>query len=864
MATIYVDLENGDNSNDGYSFANRKKTLGKFDGGALHSSVLSAGDTVRIMGSPNPTLVGNGDVVYRHSHYLWDYDISFSNFSFSTTEGETVVTLNNHHLSTGDTIGITGTLDETGINGHWEITKVDDNSFKLNGFTALTTSAYGTAYMWDKTGSRIKLASAVTQNIASFGPRSTAWTASTNVTTSLKTNTNAGTQRDGEYTEHSSSDEIVVSSSFGTGKAAYFSTGTLDLSGYQQISFMVNQPSGTKATPDPLLPTSAGNYSLRLCSDTQGDTTVHTINFNVYSGSTESFRPITVDFGTNLNSSIQSIALYIDTDEGAQTIRLNNIIACKASSSADSLTLSSLIGLNTADDPIWYAIESINGTRVFLHCTTPQSSNAYTPLQDDNLHSSAYWSSSGTKSIYKRETIKTLMETNWSASASSRLYDHDSIQGTSSNRITISGGWNQTDMSTQTGLTFIDGTNSRGTALYGDSDYTTYEKLGFTRYYAGFFGSEDYEHYDEIHNVFCGYSYFSGQHITTLNNIYSTQCTYVNVGKSWNGTNTINKVWNVMCSSVSNYGNANSTCEEYNLIGCGSVSLPRGTTTTINIEHGFSNIYTDDTYKTIITNLNVKNGGRSSSTSAQINFRSPSSETTIIENLNDTTDQFMVGSTTGLRTIRVATEDDSNVQINGGTLKNTLMIHEDSTTKLNNVNFDFSGNEVSGSSIYSGETAIVQSRNHDAVSGNYKTFIFYNDSSVTSTLSTESSIRNTASGVSWKWERLQTDQHDASTPYVLDLGKVAVGASTQCTFKLHVRRSHTVGFARLKVPKNTLMGISSDVTAVSTGNADTWEEISLNFTPNQQGFVDVQVEFYATSTQSNVIVYIDDFEATQV
>ena len=127
----------------------------------------------------------------------------------------------------------------------------------------------------------------------------------------------------------------------------------------------------------------------------------------------------------------------------------------------------------------------------------------------------------------------------------------------------------------------------------------------------------------------------------------------------------------------------------------------------------------------------------------------------------------------------------------------------------------------------------------------------------------ESSIRNTASGVSWKWERLQTDRHDASTPYVLNLGKVAVGASTQCTFKLHVRRSHIVGFAKLKVLKNTLLGISSDVTAVPSGNADTWEEISLNFTPTSEGFVSVEVEFYATDTTGNVIVYIDDFEATQ-
>ena len=456
MATIFVDLENGNDSNDGYSFANRKKTLAS----AVENSTLTAGDTVRIMGSPAPTLVGNGDVVDRNSNFLRDYTRASSTFSFSTTEGETVLTLNNHHLSTGDTIGFAGSISE--INGHWEITKVDDNSFKIDGFTASSTSLSGTSYVYDKTASRIKLASAVTQNIASFGPRTTAWTASANVTTSLKTSTNGNYQRDGEYMEHSSSDEIVVSSSFGTGKAAYFATGALDLSSYQQISFFVSQPSGTKVTPsDPILPTSTGNYSLRLCTDNQGDTTVHTINFNVYKGASKHFRPITVDLGTNLNSSIQSIALYIDTDEGAQTIQLNNIIACKASSSADSLTLSSLVGLNTTDDPIWYPIQSINGTRVLLDTGRGFSTSyEYTPLQDDYSYQSAYWSSSGTKSIYKRETIKTPLL----ASTTTRLVDNDNLypNANSSNRVTFSGGWNRTDMSTQTLESYIDGTNRYG------------------------------------------------------------------------------------------------------------------------------------------------------------------------------------------------------------------------------------------------------------------------------------------------------------------------------------------------------------------------------------------------------------------
>jgi hypothetical protein len=413
--------------------------------------------------------------------------------------------------------------------------------------------------------------------------------------------------------------------------------------------------------------------------------------------------------------------------------------------------------------------------------------------------------------------------------------------------------------------TFMDGTNNHGTALFGDSDYTTYEKLGFTRYFYGYYGTEDYAIYDDIHHVFNYAAWLTDRTITTLNNICNVQNFTARLGNTSDShTNIYNKIWNVQNTQVQIYGNSNSTCEEFNVIGCGTGNsyLPKGTTTTANIKYNRGAIYTDSDYKSTFTNVNLKNNGYGNS-SHYIYLYSSTTDTNIIENLNDTTDQVVAGSTS-LRTTSLLIQPNANIQINGGTLKDNPQIYQFSTTKLNNVNFDFSGTELTGNGISTAETAIVQSRNHDAVSGDYKTFIFSGENNVASTLTKESSIRNTASGISWKWERLQTDQHDASTPYVLDLGKVAVGASTQCTFKLHVRRSHTVGFAKLKVTKNTLMGISSDVTAVPSGSADTWEEISLNFTPNAEGFVDVQVEFYATDTTGSVIVYIDDFEATQV
>mgnify|MGYP003155637419 FL=1 len=56
MATYYLDPENGNDSNNGTSFANRKLTLTSI------KSSLAAGDTVRVIGSPDPTSVGSGAV----------------------------------------------------------------------------------------------------------------------------------------------------------------------------------------------------------------------------------------------------------------------------------------------------------------------------------------------------------------------------------------------------------------------------------------------------------------------------------------------------------------------------------------------------------------------------------------------------------------------------------------------------------------------------------------------------------------------------------------------------------------------------------------------------------------------------------
>jgi hypothetical protein len=421
MATFYLDFEGGNDANDGTTFANRWKTI---TSGAT-AARTAPGDTIRIMGSPAPTSLGQNGV--------WTSQAlqGTKNITGATNATPIAITCTAHGYSTGDTVVIASVGGNTAANGTWEITSTGADTFTLDGSAgnAAYTSG-GTARLRNNT--RVMLASAVTQNIASTGPGRAAWTSAggANVVTTLDTTT---------FKEHRNSDNIAIAAGFTTGLAAYWPTGTIDLSGYQQVSFWIRQTTGTIGA--------AGAVDLRLCSDAAGVTAVNTINIPNLAA-TGRWMPVTVDLGTALGSSIQSIALYVNTDNGAQTFLLNNIIACKASSAADSLTLTSLIGKNTTGETFW-GIQSINGTRVMLDADT----NA-TPT---STAVRGYYGTSETVTTWKRETIKL----GPAASVSTAL---QTIQegGTDGSPIAYSGGWDRTAMSTQNLETWLDGQNGNG------------------------------------------------------------------------------------------------------------------------------------------------------------------------------------------------------------------------------------------------------------------------------------------------------------------------------------------------------------------------------------------------------------------
>ncbi len=389
-------------------------------------------DHVRMMGSPAPTSLGiNG---------TWS-DASGNNNAFvaivsSTNATPIVVTLSGANYTAlgagvGDTVNIINHATNTKANGVWKVSAT-------NGSTTLTlqnldgTNSVGNG-IGGATGSIrkinnffVSLASEVTKNIAlqgNQGTKATGWVASANVTVTANTTT---------FKEGGEALQIAIAAGFTTGLAAYFPTGTLDLSAFQQLSYQVQQSVGTQAA--------AGDLQWKLCSDAVGAVPVDTLNWQVCSSG--NWLAHTLDKGSALGSSIASIALYVVTDSGAQTFIVDDIIACKASSAADSLSLQSLISKNTGDEA-WFAIQSINATRVMLeNIVTTQPSGG-------TMH--GYGGTTETVTTYKRETIKTppgaaLLALNQAG-------------------VTYSGGWDRTTMTSQSLETFFDGQTGVGNGI---------------------------------------------------------------------------------------------------------------------------------------------------------------------------------------------------------------------------------------------------------------------------------------------------------------------------------------------------------------------------------------------------------------
>ena len=721
MATYYIDDAGGNDSNAGNTFALRWKT---FNSGAT-SGRLAPGDTIRVMASPDATLVGS------------------ATFTQSTYASPTAA---------------------------------------------------------------VTLASAVTATITDC---ESAWTASANVTASVDT---AYTS----YKTGSGCASLVIAAGFTTGKIAYFATGTLDLSTYQQVSFWFYSNANVA---------NGSTLSLRLCSDTAGATTLHTIAIPVQAAGAGYWYPVTVDLAANMSSSIQSVALYADSTYASATIKLDNIIACKASSSADSLTHNSLIakehaltwaastsysvgkirkpttvnrnGLNyqcttagtsgsseptwtkqigatvtdgsvvwTCNDleETWYTVWGILGTTLTIGSRTV----AYTQAQ--NMR--GYAGSTETVNMYKREPILRGIASNMTAS----------LNGTDALPILYSGGWNRTDMSTQTGETWYSNLNCQQNGWVNARNYVNAEHFGIVRanyavYLQNYSCALNYIHTNASVN---GLYVVGAQGAVTITGCQSSNC-YTNLEQ--------NLYFNSMRISYSAFNSAENR-------GINQIGSYRA--------------------RVAMNECRVKN--------------------------NYDTGIFITDPSVPLELNNVITANNRNTAPGYAISAGNIVLSR-------NCIFNEGEPSPNSSSGYNG----LQWFHHNLsqTAGNHSISVDLGK------IRSVTDQRHTASGYSWKFSPTTT-ACDSYNPLILSIAKVYCDANTAKSFQIWAYRSSTNIHGRLVVRGLQLAGVPSDVVVAVDPTITTWTQSSaLTVTPTEAGVLEVEFHVYdGVGTTNNY--WIDD------
>jgi hypothetical protein len=720
LTVFYLDPIGGNDANAGTSFALRWKSMAS---GAT-AARTAPGDTIRIIASPDPTLVGNAT--------------------------------------------------------------------------------------WTNNSKTITLASAVTQSVDDC---ESAWTPSTNVTYTASTS---------NYKEGTKACQLAIASAFTTGKVAFHATpSTLDLSGYQQISFWYYNTTAIAAS----------TLSLRLCSDTAGVTTVNTIAIPACAAQ-GIWVPFTVDLGSALGSAIQSVALYADLDPGTTTVIIDNITACKASSSADSLSLRSLIGkvwnlswvasatyaandiriptspnrngfrykvtaggggaagsseptwpqeigLTVTDGALtwtcegleesWYGIQSIAGTTVKLD-TAPSSIGSST---------AAYQGSTETVATYKREP--TALTSAMPAASFNGVADTIIQEGGSQagGDITYSGGWDSTAMSSQTGQTWWDGRCGYGSAMeLGSLSFLTIDNFNSVR-----FGTAI--------NQSAGTGYL------TLKNMHHNNANVAGISlSSGRGTFARNLQGNnCLAQGLLFYVPLQATC----LTGNGSSG--QSPQSGINVGPFYYRI-----------NYAVAKGNSLYGINTGV---SNAPQKGVISNL--------------------VTANNGTSGVNGGNGGTTLI------------------NAVMGETvpIVAPLGFGVYSQKHQGATDSH--LVTFDGGTITSA----TDQRHTASGISWKF-RPTNIQRNIRYPMILPVAKIAFAANETKTISIWVYRDNTNISGQLRVLGGQLAGVGADVSVNCTPSINTWTQYSLAaITPTEAGVLEVEFAAWdGTGTTNNL--WIDD------
>jgi len=624
---------------------------------------------------------------------------------------------------------------------------------------------------WTQGSKTITLASALTYDIDTFA--SATWTVSANVSTQTVTANAKGGMGSGNF---------AVLAAFTTGTVAYKSFGSaIDLSAYNGLTFWYKSSSASYVN--------ASLMNIELCSDTAGTTVVKSFTMPQI-GLANNWIPVTLESATPLPSSVGSIRISLLVDNGAVTFNFANMMACKDLNSTNALSLNSLIGKNTAEET-FMGIASINGTTVTLDVNTNMSTNA----------AQGYHGASETVTTYRVDPIGIPS----AVTVSNAGTQWDMLSGQGSGTITISGGWDRTNMSTQTGDTWVDLRNGNGNGFVIDKHRTTLDRVHFVRCYNGASVSAN----------------------TTDVTIGTMHCN----NNSNNGFMTATPVTNLgVTRLVANY-NAFNGVQTGTLIGAQITRIIACS----NTGASSSGVIMSGPYVTAYSILASYNGQHGMSV-ASPTIKNFEGRNNVAAGVNAT------GNITGLTGVTSGNAYSFNMAAN-------------STIQVRTANFTTSeATLVNGFSTgAAGESRLLQ-QNADNTTNFHR--ITFPGGQIQSH---SGANRHTASGVSWEFSISGSQRNSVFTPIYFTMAKIAVTSGIAKTASVWVmRKGSTAINGRMFMQSDQMIGMSSDYVATASAAVDTWEQLSFSFTPTQTGVLEIWFQVWGPSSASN-FVYVDDF-----
>ncbi len=343
----------------GSSWADAWKTI---TAGAT-AARIAAGDVVRIAKSPAPVSLGQ-NATFEACDAAKGGLPATANIQSSTNTSPISIRRDNHGYASGDIIHIVGHTTNYTANGTWVVTKTDNNNITLDGSVGVGTGgATGTVQRIN--GACAVLTTAVTQGIDDCEG---GWATPNSSTLTYP----AG--RNGQAIK------IVKSSPGNNALCAYKTITSVDLSGYQAISFWIYLTTAISVTT---------SWKICLCDDAAGTSIQNTFLLPAIPAS--KWVPITISLeGGNLYNGVQSIALYSgSTGVSTSGITLDNFNAV----TVPGLELRHLISKNSL---------AVGGTEGFI----PLKAIVGKILIMDSPR--GYYGSSESVNLYYRETIKLL------------------------------------------------------------------------------------------------------------------------------------------------------------------------------------------------------------------------------------------------------------------------------------------------------------------------------------------------------------------------------------------------------------------------------------------------------------------------